>query len=212
MKKACARKIIYSLDKTMESQYVTATDLMNYSYCPRIIYYVHVLRDPQFTTNKEFKGREKEITYRVNAKRTKVIKELPILPKEFKVHLVSEELGIKTIADSIIINKEKNEAYPLQIKFSYRPTVLYETQKNQLFMEALLIERQLKYKVSFGFIKFLKSNDIVKVNTKNKEIILLVFEKIRDIIENEAFPEPTKYLKRCIDCCYKQRCWGEGSQ
>jgi CRISPR/Cas system-associated exonuclease Cas4 (RecB family) len=129
---------------------------MNYSYCPRIIYYVHVLKDPQFTTKKEFKGREKEDQFRGNAKRTKVVKELPLLPKEFKVSIVSEKLGIKTIADCIIINEGRGEAYPLQIKYSVRPNIIYETQKNQLFMEALLIEQQLNYKVPFGFIKFLK--------------------------------------------------------
>ena len=196
----------------MESQYITATDLMNYSYCPRIIYYVHVLKDPQFTTKKEFKGREKEDQFRSNAKRTKVVKELPSLPKEFKVSFVSEELGIKTIADSIIINKSKSEAYPLQIKYSFRPKILYETQKNQLFMEALLIEQQLNYTVPFGFIKFLKSNDVIKVSTKRKESVLGVFDKIRNIVKNEEFPPPTKYLKRCVDCCYNNKCWGDAWQ
>jgi CRISPR-associated exonuclease Cas4 len=193
----------------MASQYITATDLMNYSYCPRIIYYMHVLKDPQFTTKKEFKGREKEDQFRPNAKRTKVVKELPPLPKKFKVSLVSEELGIKTIADSIIINKSKSEAYPLQIKYSFRPDILYKTQKNQLFMEALLIEKQLNYRVPFGFIKFLRSGDVVKQSMKDKNKVIPIFTNIRKIIEKERFPEPTKHLNHCTDCCYNRKCWGE---
>jgi hypothetical protein len=40
-------------------QPLTASDLMNFHYCQRIPYYVHVLRIPQATTRKELKGREK---------------------------------------------------------------------------------------------------------------------------------------------------------
>ncbi|MBI2546942.1 MAG: CRISPR-associated protein Cas4 [Candidatus Aenigmarchaeota archaeon] len=192
----------------MEKKYITATDLMNYSYCPRIIYYTEVLRDPQFTTKKEFKGREKEYDYQTKAKRTKVVKQYPKLPKLFKAHLVSERLGIKTIVDSIMIDKEKNEAYPIQAKYSYRPPKLFRGQINQLLMEALLIKECLGYNVPFGFIKFLKSGDLVKVNLSNKKDVLELLNEVRDVIEGERFPKATVYKKRCIDCCYKSKCWG----
>jgi len=181
---------------------------MNYSYCPRIIYYVYVSKNPQFTTKKEFKGREKESEFKIKAKRTKVVKTFPQLPKLFKVHLVSEKLGLKTIVDSIILDKERNEAYPIQSKYSYRPRRLFRTQINQLLMEAFLIEECLGYKVPFGFIKFLKSGDFIKVHLNNKEKVIDLFDEIREIIEKERFPKPTQYRKRCVDCCYKNKCWG----
>jgi CRISPR-associated exonuclease Cas4 len=193
----------------MEKRYLTATDLMNYHYCPRILYFVHTLKKPQFTTKKEYKGREKEGIFQSNAKRTKVVKTYPKLPKIFKVNLVSENLGIKTIADSIMIDKEKNEAYPIQAKFSFRPRAIYRGQKAQLSMEALLIEDQLGYKVPYGFIKFLRSGDLVKVNISDKDKleVMSTFGKIFRIMSSETLPNRTKYRKRCQDCCFKKICW-----
>src|SRR3989338_7236770 len=100
----------------MEKRFLTATDLMNYSYCPRIIHYVYTLKKPQFTTSKEYKGREKESDFQQKAKRTKVVKTYPILPKLFKVMLESERLGIRTIVDSIMIDETNKKAYPIQAK------------------------------------------------------------------------------------------------
>jgi len=186
--------------------YLTATDLMNYSYCPRIIYFVHVLKIPQATTTKEYKGREKETDFQHKAKRTKVVKKYPKLPKMFKVKLSSEKLRMKTIVDSIMINKEKEEAYPIQAKYSYTPRSVYQTQKNQLALESLLVEDKLNMKSPFGFIKFLKSGDLVKVSTEKREPIFEIFEKITEIVEKEKMPKPTNYKKRCVDCCFKNVC------
>lgn len=193
----------------MEKRYLTATDLMNYHYCPRILYFIHTLKKPQFTTKKEYKGREKENVFQTQAKRTKVVKTYPKLPKKFKVQLISENLGIKTIADSIMIDKEKNEAYPIQAKFSFTPRKIYKGQKAQLVMESLLIEEQLGYVVPYGFIKFLRSGDLVKVNIseEDKVKVLDTFNEILDLMSSEKLPKMTKYRKRCVDCCFKKICW-----
>lgn len=193
----------------MEKRFLTATDLMNHSYCPRIIYYVYVLKKPQFTTSKEYKGREKEGVFQKRAKITKVVKDQPKLPKMFKVHLESEKLGIRTIADSILIDESKNEAYPIQAKYSFTPQKLYRGQRFQVIMESMLIEECLGYNSPFGFIKFLRSNDLIKVNTENnREEVMESFQSITNIMSTEVFPKPTKYRKRCIDCCFKNFCWG----
>lgn len=192
----------------MESQYITATDIMNYSYCPRIIYYVHVLHEPQYTTKKEMKGREKENDFSQKGKRTKIVKEGPMLPKKFGLYLTSEKLGLKTKLDSVMFDEAKHEAYPIQAKYSYKPKTIYTTQKNQLLMESLLIEEALGYSSPHGFIKFLKSGDLVKLNLADKHSLLNILSEIKYILNNESFPKPTPYKKRCVDCCYKDKCWG----
>lgn len=192
----------------MEPQYITATDVMNYSYCPRIIYYIHVLHEPQYTTKKELKGREKEGDFSKKGRRTKVVKEGPILPKKFGMYLISEKLGLKTKLDSVMFDYSKHEAYPIQAKYSYKPKVIYNNQKNQLLMESLLIEDVLEYKAPYGFIKFLKSGDLIKLDLTDKHSLLNAISQIKYIVNNESFPNPTEYKKRCVDCCYRRKCWG----
>ncbi|MEM2955069.1 MAG: CRISPR-associated protein Cas4 [Candidatus Nanoarchaeia archaeon] len=191
----------------MENIMLTATDVMNYNYCPRIIFYVHVLKKPQITTKKEYKGREKFEEFKLKLKRSK-IKNLSF-EKLFNVKLVSEKLGLKTIADSIIINRKKRECYPVQAKFSIAPIKVYRTQRIQLLMEAILIEELTGFKVPFGYIKFLRSGDLLKIPLTAREDAYKTFKSIREIIIEENFPESTPYKKRCIDCCFKRFCWGD---
>ncbi|MBI3412902.1 MAG: CRISPR-associated protein Cas4 [Candidatus Aenigmarchaeota archaeon] len=193
----------------MEKTYITATDLMKYVYCPRIIYYIYVLKRPQQVTKKEEKGINKETIFKREGKRTKIVKKYPPLPKIFNVRLSSEELGIRTIADSIMIDASKNEAYPIQTKYSFKPDKIFKTQKIQIMMEGLLIEKSLGYNVPFGFIKFLKSGELVKVPIHDKSDVIGTAEKVKEIIGTERFPKPTKYKNRCVDCCYRKMCWGE---
>lgn len=54
-----------------ENSNLSAKDFLNHAYCPRIIYFMHVLKIPQETTKKELKGREKYEEFRRKSKRTK---------------------------------------------------------------------------------------------------------------------------------------------
>lgn len=189
----------------MLQPFLTATDLMNYLYDPRIIYFVHVLKIPQATTAKELKGREKYEEFKSKSKRNKIIKELPFLEKFYDIYLASSKYNFATKLDCIAIDKAKNKAYPIQAKYSSRPRILYRSQKFQIVMEAMLVEERLGYKVPYGFVKFLKSGDFVKViiTEKLKNELLQTFGEIESIITEEKLPKPTPYKKKMMDNCYK---------
>ena len=72
-------------------------------------------------------------------------------------------------------------------------------------MEAMLIEEKLNYKVPYGFIKFFKSEDFVKVwvTDKLKQELLQIFLEIEGIIREEKLPKQTKFKKRNIDNVYR---------
>lgn len=190
----------------MEKSYLSATDMMKYLYCPRIIYYIYVLKSPQFVTRKENKGIEKYEDFKHKSKRNKIIKEFPKLRKLYDITLISKKYDIITKTDCIIFNDKLREAYPIQIKYSLKPKVIYNTQRYQLLLEAFLIEETFGYKVHFGFIKFLLSDEIVKINICDKDKVIDSFHQISKIITSESFPNATPYKKRCIDCCYKMKC------
>ncbi|MEM5807612.1 MAG: CRISPR-associated protein Cas4 [Candidatus Aenigmatarchaeota archaeon] len=189
-------------------QFLSAKDLMNYHYCPRIVYYEHVLKSPQVTTIKELNGRRKYEIFKKKSKRNKVIYEFPRMKKLYDVALFSEKLGLITKLDCIIVDEENKLAYPVQVKDSVKPRKIYRTQRIQIELEKVLIEEKLGYKVPFGFIKFLKSGELVKVFTKGNELEITLNE-INKIIKSEKFPIPTRYRNRCMDCCYRKNCWGD---
>lgn len=134
--------------------------------------------------------------------------ESPNVTKLFDITLESKKLGLVTRADCIIFDKDKNEAYPISHKYSYKPEVIYKTQMLQLIMEATIIEEQFGVKAPYGFMVFEKSNETVKVDLSEKQKLFEDTTAISHIIETEQFPEPTEWKKRCTDCCYKRMCWG----
>ncbi len=188
--------------------YLTIKDLMNFHYCKRLIYFENVLKIRQATTIKEFKGREVHSIFSKKSKRNKIIKEFPKLQKDYNKSLCSKELNFRTVLDCLMIDKEKNEAFPLEYKNTKKPAKIYWTLKIQMFAESLLIREVLGCVVPYAFIKFKQSNELVKIQI-NKNCLKAVKETIKGIdkiIKTELLPTPTKFEKRCKDCCYWKIC------
>jgi CRISPR-associated exonuclease Cas4 len=167
-----------------------------------------VLRIPQATTVKELKGRKLHAVFSKKSKRNKIVKEFSKLPKEYNMGLDSKELNFRTVLDCLIINKGKNEAFPLEYKDTKKPDKIYWTFKIQMFAESLLVKEMLGYNVPFVFIKFEQSDELakMKVTENDLEKVRETISEINQIIQTELLPEPTEFQKRCKDCCYWKIC------
>jgi len=185
---------------------ITAADLINCEYCPRIVYFTRVLKLPQIKSAKQKKGLEKDFNFKKDTSRNKIIKEERQcfkLMRKYNLSLETEEYVTKI--DCLFINDILKEAYPLQLKYSKKPRFdYYRTQKIQLMFEAMLIEKVLGYKVPYGYIKYSLSNDLIKINLENRRLLFYTIKKVKEIIEKEIYPPPTKYKKRLIDNCYRR--------
>lgn len=190
----------------MRNDKITAADLMNYEYCPKIVYFTRVLKLPQTKSAKQKKGLEKDFSFKKDTKRNKIIKGKsynPHLTRKYNVSLETDEFATKI--DCLLINEKLREAYPLQLKYSKKPKcIFYRTQKLQLMFEAFLIERVLGYKVPYGYIKYVLSGDLIKIKLKNKQELLDTIKKVKFIIKNEVCPPATKYKKRIVDNCFRR--------
>src|SRR3989344_94058 len=130
-------------------EFLTIKDLMNFHYCKRLIYFENVLRIPQATTIKEFKGRELHTVFSKKSKRNKIVKEFPRLSKEYNLSIESKDLNFRTVLDCLIVDKEKNEAFPIEYKDARKPEKLYNTFKIQVFAESMLAKESFGYNVPF---------------------------------------------------------------
>jgi CRISPR/Cas system-associated exonuclease Cas4 (RecB family) len=54
---------------------ITAADLMNYAYCPRIVYFTRVINLPQTKSAKQKKGLQKDRLFEKKTYRSKTIKD-----------------------------------------------------------------------------------------------------------------------------------------
>lgn len=80
--------------------------------------------------------------------------------------------------------------------------------RNQIVIEGLLLQEQFGYSVSKGFINFLLSKEIVEVEIDDysRNAVLSELERMKQLLEKEAFPEKTDSPNKCRDCCFRNYC------
>jgi len=188
---------------------ITASDILEYLFCPRFIYFENYLDIPQHEEKrfKVQKGRtihEDKIQFNPQYLR----KKLGCVERKKSVYLSSATKGIRGIVDEILFMNDGTAA-PLDYKYAEYKDVTFKNHKYQLTLYSQLIRERFEVPVNRGFIVYTRS--------RNKLIEVLITEKmyaeldkiiigLRDIIQKGLYPKPSKYRARCADCCYRNIC------
>ena len=192
-----------------EQIFLTPSEIIEYLFCPRFIYFMHCLNILQHE-EKRFKvlmGRK------IHEKKAKINRDylrrkIGCVKRENLVYLVSERYHLKGEIDEVLFLEDDTMA-PLDYKFTEYQERLYRTHRIQSILYGLLIMDNYACQVKKGFLCYVRSKNLLKeITFKDKD-----FEKISDIIkemifiiQNGYFPKATAYKVRCIDCCYKNIC------
>jgi CRISPR-associated exonuclease Cas4 len=197
------------LTLTKEQIFLTPSEIIEYLFCPRFIYFIHCLNIPQHEEQrfKVLMGRE------VHEKKAKLNKDylrkkINCIKRENLVYLVSERYHLKGEVDEILY-LEDNTMSPLDYKFTEYKERLYRTHKIQSTLYALLIMDNYECEVKRGFLCYVRSKNLIKEITFKKSDFMKINDIIKEmllIIQNGYFPKATPYKLRCIDCCYKNIC------
>ncbi len=188
---------------------ITISDVLEYSFCPRFIYYMHCLDIPQHEEKrfKVIKGRsiheEKRIT---NTEYLR--KKLGVVKKEPSTFIASKKYHIKGIVDEVLFMADGTAA-PLEYKFAEYKDKIFTTYKRQLVLHALMIRENYNIDVNRGFICYVRSNNLIKqvdIRPKDFEEGIETINEILRIIYKGFYPNKSKYKNKCIDCCYRNIC------
>jgi len=197
------------MGQVIEEIYVTPSEVIEYLYCPRFTYFMNCLCIPQHEEKryKVLKGRE------LHEKREKVNKEylrkkLGCQGKDTLVYMASSKYHIKGIVDEVLHLGDGSLA-SLDYKFAEYKERIFQTHKYQSVLYALLIKENYQKDVKRGYVCYLRSNSLVKEIAFRKEDFeeaVKIIENMLHIIQTGYYPKRTKYLTKCIDCCYKNIC------
>lgn len=186
--------------------YFTVTDLKQYQYCPRIIYFTYVQPVPRRITRLMKFGEERHFENEALEPR-RVIKKygLDAGRRVFREHLASEKLGLTGKLDLSI--HTGGTVFPVEFKFSAEP----EPRPNyigQLAGYALLLEEKYNIEVERGFFYLIPFKKIVSVRIRDeeKQKVLVSLEKMRGIITKESFPAAVRERGKCADCEWLNFC------
>ena len=188
---------------------ITVSDVLEYLFCPRFIYFMYCLLIPQHE-EKRFKVNKGRQVHERKEKLDKsyLRKKLGVVRKEVSVYLSSEKYPVRGIVDEVLF-LEDGTAAPLDYKFAEYKNKVFKTYRYQLALYALLIQEIYDITVKKGFICYVRSNNYVKevsLSERDFENAIKVVDEILEIIQNCNHPKKPKGLSKCIDCCYRNIC------
>lgn len=188
---------------------LTPSEIIEFLYCPRFIYYMKCLDIPQNEQNrfKVMKGRDVH-DYKSQVNKQYVRKKIDCTKKEQNVFLHSKKLGLKGKVDEVLHFANDTMA-PLDYKFAEYKGVVYSTYRIQALIYGVLISENYQKPVHKGYLCYTRSKNYLVEITFNHRDWLALDNAIRDtkrIIEVNYYPEATNCKARCVDCCYKNIC------
>jgi CRISPR-associated exonuclease Cas4 len=188
---------------------ITISDVLEYLFCPRFIYFMHCLEIPQHEEMrfKVLRGREVHEEKRsINPHYLR--KKIGVVRREQNVFLASKEHCIKGIVDEVLF-LDDGTAAPFEYKFAEFKEKVFRTYHNQLALHAMMIQEQFDVEVNRGFICFVRSRDHVEevaFSEKDFERAREIVQEILEIIGTGYFPKRSRSRTHCIDCCYRNIC------
>lgn len=188
---------------------ITISDVLEYLFCPRFIYYMHCLAIPQHEESrfKVIKGREVHDEKRIT--NTEYLrKKLGVVKKEINIFIASKNHHIKGIVDEVLF-LDNGTAAPFEYKYAEFKDTIFQTYKFQLVLHAMMIKENYKIDVKKGFICFTRSNNHIEeiiFTEKDFKKAIEIIDEILEIIDRGFYPGKSKYKNKCIDCCYSNIC------
>ena len=192
---------------------ISVTDIKHYLYCPRIVYFEHVLHAKPMLGSQQLESREEHEDYvRKEIRRKGAIyysREFEEAQKIIFPRLYSQRLGLHGIVDLII--KTKNGEY---IPVEYKNTMsdhgrAWSDHKYQLTAYALLIDENFKTQVKRGFINYIPEEKVVRLQITEamKTHTKRILQNIKKIIYQEKLPKIRVSRAKCTGGCgYKYIC------
>jgi CRISPR-associated exonuclease Cas4 len=186
--------------------YLRVTDLKQFAYCPRIVYYSYCLPLIRPTTYKMEAGVEShEKAACDEARRSLRAYGLSEGERRFDVALTSERLGLSGRIDMVIVLGQQ-EAIPVDYKLSRHGEARHFHQ--QLAAYAELIEENWQIPVRRGFLYLLPARraEEVKLSSRLRAGLRGQVAVMRQMIANQQMPETTSARARCVNCEFRRFC------
>jgi len=192
----------------VEPQFLQVSDIVQYFYCPRKVYFLKVLGIAVPPKKKMEMGKEEhESEHKRLAERKSIY---GFKPEEVKdiIHslmIESPELRLYGQVDTVVILN--NGTYiPVDVKYSSYPEIKRNWLK-QLVAYSLLLESKIQKRVDKGALYFpsVHKRILVNISDHDKRTLRKDIDEILNMIVKESIPHVTKG-KKCAYCEMERFC------
>ena len=181
------------------------SDLKQFFYCPRIIYYTYCLPVPRPVTHPMQVGAAEHEVLNVFERRRSLRRYgLDQGERRFHVSLQADLLGLAGVLDMLIIAQE--QAFP--VEFKYTDQRLNTNAKCQLIAYSMIVEECLSKPVECGFIYRIpkRSVTVIPVFPELRQRVSSALDDMRELIQQEQMPEPPRQRGKCVECEFRRYC------
>ena len=186
---------------------LTVTDLKQYIYCPRVLFFQRCLPAVRPVTVKMEEGiRAQEDAEARERRRQLRSYGFTTGERHFDVSLYSAALRLTAEVDLIIMRPDgENAVIPVDYKLSILPG---EHFKVQLACYGLLVEEEIGLPAPYGFLYLIpeKRAERVLLSAGLKLRARAALAEMRTVIEREVMPAPVSSVARCVNCEFRRFC------
>lgn len=190
-----------------EKRLLWVTDLKQFAYCPRVIYFTYCLPTLRPTTYKMEAGAEAHEDEKDRERRRRLVAYgLKKGERHFGVRLVSERLGLSGIVDLVIVQRDPPQVWPVDYKMSRQATARHH--KVQLAAYALLLEENWGMPAPEGYIYSLvqRKAEAISLGPALRKEVETQIQAMREMLRTERMPPAPASRRRCIECEFRRFC------
>jgi CRISPR-associated exonuclease Cas4 len=184
-----------------EDHPLIVTDLKQFAYCPRVVFFERCLPRIRPRTYKMDAGKDEHAREQQRSIR-RSLRQYGLIDGErlFDVRCTSEALGVTGIVDEVIRTPD-GTLYPVDYKMAKRAS---RNHRLQVATYALLLETDAPH----GYIYLMPKREVitVKLTDKLKKAVIDQLSVMRDMIAHERMPEATRVRRRCMGCEFRRFC------
>ena len=189
----------------------TVTDLKQFAYCRRVVFYTYCLPLVRPVTFKMERGAIAHRTASTKERRRSLrAYGLHRGERHFDVRLESPQLGLSGRIDMVIETDENQigakEIIPVEYKNSRREVGAHW--KEQLAAYALMLEEAWKTPVRRGFVYHLPLRRAreVPITPRLRKGVREIIAQMREMVERQAMPPPPRSRRPCVECEFRRFC------
>ncbi len=190
------------------NELIRLTDLKNWAYCERVVFYHRVMPEAAPMTSKMRSGLQaQELVEGLELRRTLERYGFDGARKVFGSWLSSESLGLTGRVDLMLIKEDGSEAAIVDYKLtSGEPG---DNHRMQLHGYAMLVERANPgVRVSRAFLYRIPDDRVfaIPIEEEWRKRVAGAVNGIREMVREQALPVATTVRGRCEDCEFANYC------
>lgn len=190
-------------------QFITPSEVMEYLFCPRFVYYMNVLKIEQHEHRRTLVNKGREIhQLKMVQNKDYLRKSAGAKDKMIDVYLSSESLKLVGRMDEVLF-LEDGSAAPLDYKYAFWENKIYKTLRYQQVLYALLIMENFHLPVHKAFIVYTRTKnhlEEIAITAKLIDQAKKILDEVFTIINLAIYPQATKTKRKCEDCTYRNIC------